>query len=313
MFVRIANRIAGVRRLLSFEWNGQPAVLSFNLDQLSPRAEWEIDVMAGGHPLRVTLNRLPDVSWVSPTLAGISVQSLPDELACALIEASFGEIFEALTKAGIDVQITAVRSVSDDSAFSESIEWCINRGADSGWMRGTVSGEDSALEHLANLLQQAKITPMVEDAQLPMSVSLVAGNMTLSLEELSRVEVHDVLLTDLSPYAKGKLCRLVSGRTSFGSGTLENMTFTLTQRNETPMSNATNALVNDLEVELTFVVGQSQLTVGQLRDLAPGFVFELNSGADDISICANGKPIGRGELLEVGEKIGVRVTSFSAP
>ena len=79
------------------------------------------------------------------------------------------------------------------------------------------------------------------------------------------------------------------------------------------MSNATNPAVNDLEVELTFVVGQTQLTVGQLRELAPGFVFELSGGADDISICANGKPIGRGELLEVGDKIGVRVTSFSAP
>ena len=56
------------------------------------------------------------------------------------------------------------------------------------------------------------------------------------------------------------------------------------------------------------------LTVGELRSLAPGFTFDLGSPAGaDLTICANGKPIGKGQLIEVGEHLGVRVTEFSAP
>ena len=76
---------------------------------------------------------------------------------------------------------------------------------------------------------------------------------------------------------------------------------------------ATAASINDLEIELTFVVGQTTLTVGELRNLAVGFTFELPTPVgQDLIILANGKNIGKGELIEVGGHLGVRVTEFIA-
>lgn len=295
--------------MLNFQWNGQPATLSFSNEHLAPRGGWTVGLVLGGHELNVSLNRLPELTWVSPTLAGIELQGLPSELTCALIEASFGEIFEALTKAGIDTRIISVQPFSFRDAPGETIEWCLDHGSEKGWMRGTIAGGDKALEHLANLIKQAPVAPVVEDTSLPAPVSIVAGSLPITLAELQQVEVHDVLLADLTPFAKGQLCELRSGKQTFGNGTLTDKTFTLKQLS----TMATNAPVNDLEMELTFVVGQSTLTVGELRSLAPGFVFELGGVSDGITICANGKAIGKGELLEVGDRVGVRVTSFSAP
>lgn len=316
-FVRLTNRIAGRHRPLRFQWNGQPAEFCFSGLRAAPSGGWSLGLQLGGHELNAVLSRLPDVAWVAPTLAGIDIQGLPPELACGLIEACFGEIFDALSKTGVDVRIISVEPFSFRKGAEESVEWCVNRGSETGWMRGTLSGDDAALDHLANLMQQAPVVPLVDDAQLPVPAHLVAGQMQLSLASLKQVELHDVLLADVGSYMKLRECQLWAAGRALGQGSLENRTFTLKQLNPaetvTMGDAATNTPVDDLEIQLTFVVGQTTLTVGDLRGLAPGFVFELAAAAGEgVTICANGRPIGSGELIEVGDRAGIRVTEFSA-
>lgn len=312
-FVRLGNRIAGACRPLGFEWNGQPAQFFFSNEKLAPRGGWRMNITLGGHDMRLQLSRLPDLGWVSPTLTGMDLHSLPQELVCGLIEASFGEIFDALSHAGIDIRISSASAAAADSEGEERIEWCLNRGGETGWMRGHVAGTDQGLEHLASLIQRAPVKPALDDNRLPMPVALVAGRMRIGVSELQQVELHDVLLADLSAYRLHRGCELQSGKHPLGSGSLTNQTFTLQQPAPSPVATA-NPLINDLEVELTFVAGQSTLTVGELRNLAPGFTFELSAPAGDgVLICANGKPIGKGELIEVGDRTGVRVTELAAP
>lgn len=315
-FIRLTNRIAGQHRPLRFEWNGQPAVFTFSAQRLAPRGAWSMDIVLGGHDLRVELSRLPDLAWVSPTLAGIDLQSLPPELGMGLISTCLGDIFEALSKSGIDVRISAIAPRGLADTQKEVIEWCVDRGTDTGWMRGRITGNDAALEHLANHMQRAPLSAPVDDAKLPMPVQLVAGSLTLPLAELRAIGLHDVLLADLNAFATLKTCQLRCGQRLLGTGTLNTTTFTLqnlTSAEATTMG-APAASLDTLDIELTFVAGQHTLTLGELRTLAPGFVFELNTLADEpLTICANGKPIGTGELIEVGGRRGVRVNAFSAP
>ena len=72
--------------------------------------------------------------------------------------------------------------------------------------------------------------------------------------------------------------------------------------------------VDELEIQLSFLVGQTSLSLRELRSLAPGAVFELPTAVGQaVTICANGRAIGKGELLELGEHVGVRVTEFTHP
>ncbi|MBB1473356.1 type III secretion system cytoplasmic ring protein SctQ [Luteimonas sp. MC1782] len=68
-----------------------------------------------------------------------------------------------------------------------------------------------------------------------------------------------------------------------------------------------------LPVRLEFELGRSELSVGELADLQPGHVFPLATALEgaNVAIRANGRDVGRGELVAVGDTLGVRLVSWS--
>lgn len=81
---------------------------------------------------------------------------------------------------------------------------------------------------------------------------------------------------------------------------------------EAPPSQALPRDLEDIQINLTFEAGRKSLPLKDLQSLKSGFTFELENSADQpITIRANGRAIGTGELLKIGDRIGVRVTSFS--
>ena len=71
------------------------------------------------------------------------------------------------------------------------------------------------------------------------------------------------------------------------------------------------AAVADLDaipVTLTFEVGRLEVPLGELRRMGPGSVLELGRGMGElVEIAAHGRPIGRGELVEVDGAVAVRI------
>lgn len=70
-------------------------------------------------------------------------------------------------------------------------------------------------------------------------------------------------------------------------------------------------LTAELPIRLTFEVGQKQIALKELRNIQSGFTFELDSPVErPVTMRANGVVVGSGELLQVGDRIGVRVISL---
>lgn len=66
----------------------------------------------------------------------------------------------------------------------------------------------------------------------------------------------------------------------------------------------------EIEVCLTFEVGQLPISLRELETLAAGYCFELDRPAETpVVIRANGKAIGKGTLVDVDGRIGVQMTS----
>lgn len=64
--------------------------------------------------------------------------------------------------------------------------------------------------------------------------------------------------------------------------------------------------VEDVEVELTVVLGQNLMPVKQLLKLGRGAVIELQEHCDSpFKIYANGELIAKGEIMVSGENIGI--------
>lgn len=70
-----------------------------------------------------------------------------------------------------------------------------------------------------------------------------------------------------------------------------------------------DSTLGDLEVTLVFELGRCEIDLGTLRTLAPGYVFPLSADpAGPVDIVANGRRIGRGEIVRIGETLGIRAT-----
>ncbi|WP_425286896.1 type III secretion system cytoplasmic ring protein SctQ [Microvirga vignae] len=66
--------------------------------------------------------------------------------------------------------------------------------------------------------------------------------------------------------------------------------------------------LDDIEIMLVFECGRWPIALGALRNVGEGHVFELGRPADGpIDILANGRRIGRGDIVRVGEELAIRL------
>ena len=75
-------------------------------------------------------------------------------------------------------------------------------------------------------------------------------------------------------------------------------------------SGAGLAHLMDVPVHVTVEVGRTSITLGELSQLAPGSLLELDREAHEpADILVNGKVVARGEIVTIDETYGVRITS----
>lgn len=64
----------------------------------------------------------------------------------------------------------------------------------------------------------------------------------------------------------------------------------------------------DIPLTISVEVGRLQMSIKQLMELAPGNLLELNVDPESgVDLVVNGKCIGKGELLKIGDLLGVRI------
>jgi type III secretion protein Q len=67
--------------------------------------------------------------------------------------------------------------------------------------------------------------------------------------------------------------------------------------------------VDDIPVKLLFELGRIELPLAEIRQLAPGALIPmLRPLEDSVDILANGRRIGRGNLVQIGDSMGIRIT-----
>ena len=73
-------------------------------------------------------------------------------------------------------------------------------------------------------------------------------------------------------------------------------------------------LLQDVDVRLSVEVGGTNLKLRELLALGESSVIELDRYANELlDVLVNGTLIGRGEVVTVGERFGVRMTELVSP
>lgn len=186
---------------------------------------------------------------------------------------------------------------------------------------------------LQRLLERAE-PPHPEDAPVPLGawtalrapVRVLMTLPPLTTESWSRLRPGDVLvlgargrLPKLEAQAAGRAWPLASVP---GGWRVDAAARPLIAFQETPMSDATaapeaptdaEAATRQLPVRVEFQIGEVEMTLGDLAQLQPGYVFTLPANLEgaNVTVRANGRVAGRGEVVAVGDTLGVRLLSWS--
>ena len=84
-------------------------------------------------------------------------------------------------------------------------------------------------------------------------------------------------------------------------------------------TNGNNAELNldsllDVPIDISIEIGRTKMTIGELLSLSKGSIVELKKSAgESVDIYVNGKLLGKGEVVVVNERLGVRVAKIVAP
>lgn len=200
---------------------------------------------------------------------------------------------------------------------------------------GTLARAEAACWHALLAAQPLLPVRVPHDVFSPLIVPLVAriARHALAPAVLRTLRAGDVIVPcrpDVDVQGEGWLaCAGRLARVRYGhAGTIEILSLesTMDLANEAEDAATLPADVDgappdtappDLDntpVRLEFRLGALALTLGQLRTLAPGGIFQLDGAADGaVAIVCGGQRLGEGEAVDVAGRLGIRITRWDVP
>lgn len=310
------NTLVGEHREFLFTWAGKPARLQFVPVAQSSTARGWLRCRIGDHSLDLGLPALPEPSSLGARFAGIELSLLPEELLLGVLEVWLEDPLAAAQAQGVGIQLEAWQTNTPPPAMA-TCGWEIRWDGRERFAAGTLHAEPAALAYLADLTNRTAPVPRRLADSIPFPVSVAFARVPLRLDAAAALNPGDVVLLPMTPadLTAGK-CELWTAEHMLGRAVRQKSKVKVVTMNSaidvpsSPLAPSDRPL-DHLPIQVGFDVGQIQLTVGQLRTLGEGYTFELPEATDRlVTIRANGREIGRGELVEVGDKVGVRIITW---
>lgn len=319
--VRLFNAasLRGRSRMLAIAGTPVKAVLTKPVPDFEPALRLGADVNGRrwGIALRdlnlLTLHPL----FSDPETAGTAPESLPPALLAAVAEVLAEPVAAALSQA----TATPIAVTAEPPAAQEEIPlagFALSWTAADGTPAETYVRLTAAPGAAAVFADSLRSVPRTQTGFLadqvgtvPFVLSTLGGGMTLAAAEYKALEAGDILLPEtwLPRESQVTLSIRSAGRTVLTApAQLDNCTVTLreafAQCTETTMTNT-----DELEVKLTFEIENRLITAGELKSLEPGYTFQLTGEPTTlVTVLANGRPVARGRLVDIGGAVGVELT-----
>ncbi|MBN3853184.1 YscQ/HrcQ family type III secretion apparatus protein [Paraburkholderia sp. Ac-20340] len=275
-----------------------------------------------------------------PSLASLVAESGDERVQPALRLALCALLFEPLTRTlaqfGIDgVEVLAFERLAPNPAPALAAGCALHWRHDAQRYDAALLHIDSGwLDVFERLVAQQCLPFATHVSELTVPGRLLIGEKTLSLAVLDSLRAGDVVLralpAELAAHLRGATpearVRVAWGR--YGTrqirarATLHSTTLTLNEdpvmnhdlQPGAPLSDAIDAPVEigQLDLPLRFEIDTVSLPVAQLSALRAGYVLELPTAPADarIRLVTCGQTIGFGELVSVGEHLGVRLVQM---
>lgn len=271
----------------------------------------------------------------------------PETLRLALTELAIEELSTALEqKFGRDVRILASDQAAPQGLGRYRIDFRLWRDDAGTTVHGCLHADGrglSLISELAGLLPDTA-SDLTDWQALPVPLRFIIGWTDLRVADVKALGCRDVVILDEAalvsedrlilhaPGLPGLVARLDGTTLSIEKTSRMIMNEPTDSVPAAAEANAAESLedsatrpedgvataeplvdsLDDVVIRLTFDIGERELTLGELRALAPGASFDLGrSPRQAVNIRANGKLVGTGELVRIDEHIGVRIATLA--
>lgn len=172
--------------------------------------------------------------------------------------------------------------------------------------------------------------PSTAFEHLRLPVSFCLGHTPITLREVASIRPGDIV--GIEQWASSGTAIVVNAELGGPAGRhlvafAEGSRITVQQSKDSAMNrdipetttDATDAInlpidrLDALEVTLRFEVGDLSMSLGELKSIRAGHVFDLGQplNRSAVRILAHGNVLGKGHLVAVGDRLGVRVSEFA--
>jgi type III secretion protein Q len=307
---------------LSFRWE-------YRAEDFVP--QWHGRVEFGGARVWLALEYL----GVAVALGSEAAQLLPHALRQLVLLQAFAPALDAIELlTGKQITVTELDGQQEVPTNGARAHFSLRNISTRLGSRGWVQCEDvSGIDHLIAAASLAPDKPEASWDTMRLPLRLELGAMQLACSDLARLEPGDCLLLSAARRASGALG--VSGRICGRGGrggylftadalanqlTIVEVNQAMQREDHMPLESAHQSVgqpldkLDAVELTLTFDLGEHDLSLGEVKRLQPGCVLDLGRAVDDnvVRLRIGGRLVGSGQLVAIGDQLGVRITEFAA-
>lgn len=272
---------------------------------------------------------------------GCATEAMRPEMPQALraaylsgIGAPVWQELEAITRRAVEVLGVEPRSgieITADCLCFEVGQADPRGPATRGFLRlvDTVPERNAQLQRLLVETSEREMAEALLPTHLPLQWAAVAGSTRLTATEVRGLEEHDVvLIDDTKPATNGLGCwlgvgptRRFAGRAMLRNGGQLQIVHVATGGDIDMSANTQSVLsektgFGEIPVTVRFELAHWNASLAEVGKLVGGSVVDLGQRIDDqsVSVWVEERCIGKGQLVAVGERLGVRLLSvFGEP
>ncbi|MER9563296.1 type III secretion system cytoplasmic ring protein SctQ [Mesorhizobium sp. M0571] len=254
----------------------------------------------------------------------VDMKRLAPAHAALLLESAFEEDLEWVeAKLGVSIALISVTQADAVSISGETPLAFVLTGSQET-IDCVLNTNDAGLAvRIGRLFDEiANARPPIP-AEFPLPICLRRGALNLTLGELKSLHPDDVVL--FRNEAEERMAALIIAERLYAPVALtaagpqllaaptaiagSNWEWTMNQNTSPPAGQTLEeSTLDELPVALAFEIGRTAMPLGEVKQLAPGTIVPLADVTEAIvDIIANGKRVGRGEIVRIGESLGVRI------
>lgn len=319
----LQNAMAGVAENFVVTFGGEQKKVTLLSDQLSLQSvELTLSLLVDGHPFVISFNKAPFSNKLSEELGVVSFSDLPGPVKQSVVE----RVLETdLSK--LENWIGRTVALGTDEPCGKLPFRIPFRMEGDEVFFGELATDGDAVS-LLNKILDALPRKKINAGAVPVSLGIEVGRTLLDIEAVRDLESGDVIIVENGPDLKNYQIEIRPSHSRIYKARLRGSEIKIesfmsvdpdyiseydnvaeAETGNLPAKRDALTSIGDIPVNVVFELGRRQITVDDLDQLQPGALLELESPVDEAKIVVrvNGKAIATGSLVEVGEKIAVRI------